>query len=66
MQVFTNPEEHAEMHGLLVNQTLREKDRDGDGMISFDEYLGDRGRFNTNIHMHAHTYTNTYAHAHAN
>lgn len=62
MQVFTNPEEHAEMHGLLVNQTLREKDRDGDGMISFDEYLGDRGRFNTNIYtrMQTHTQTHTY------
>ncbi|XP_045458854.1 reticulocalbin-2 [Melitaea cinxia] len=41
--VFTNPEEHVEMHELLINQTLREKDRDGDGMVSFDEYLGDRG-----------------------
>ncbi|CAH2105080.1 unnamed protein product [Euphydryas editha] len=41
--VFANPEEHEEMHALLVNQTLREKDRDGDGELSFHEYLGDRG-----------------------
>lgn len=42
-EVFTNPEEHAPMHAFLVNQTLREKDRDSDGRIDFHEYLGDRG-----------------------
>ncbi|CAH0404571.1 unnamed protein product [Chilo suppressalis] len=42
-EVFTNPEEHAPMHPYLVNQTLREKDRDGDGRIDFNEYVGDRG-----------------------
>ncbi|CAG9784705.1 unnamed protein product [Diatraea saccharalis] len=42
-EVFTNPEEHAPMHPYLVNQTLREKDRNNDGKIDFDEYVGDRG-----------------------
>lgn len=42
--MFTNPEEHPEMHEYLLQQTLREKDRDGDGRIDFQEYVGDRGQ----------------------
>ncbi|CAH2065852.1 unnamed protein product, partial [Iphiclides podalirius] len=42
-EVFSNPEEHAEMQPFLVNQTIRERDRDGDGLIDFDEYVADRG-----------------------
>ncbi|XP_026322973.1 reticulocalbin-2 isoform X6 [Hyposmocoma kahamanoa] len=41
-EMFSNPEEHPEMHGFLVNQTLREKDVDRDGMIDFQEYVGER------------------------
>ncbi|KAJ8726039.1 hypothetical protein PYW07_000737 [Mythimna separata] len=42
-QVFTNPEEHADMHPFLINQTLREKDTNRDGRIDFNEYIGERG-----------------------
>ncbi|KAF9415857.1 hypothetical protein HW555_006609, partial [Spodoptera exigua] len=42
-QVFTNPEEHKEMHQFLINQTLREKDLNKDGSIDFNEYIGERG-----------------------
>ncbi|KAF9803618.1 hypothetical protein SFRURICE_018548 [Spodoptera frugiperda] len=41
--VFTNPEEHKEMHQFLINQTLREKDLNKDGSIDFNEYIGERG-----------------------
>ncbi|XP_047042026.1 reticulocalbin-2 [Helicoverpa zea] len=43
-QVFTNPEEHEEMHQILINQTLREKDTNKDGRIDFNEYVGERGK----------------------
>ncbi|KAL0894389.1 hypothetical protein ABMA27_013011 [Loxostege sticticalis] len=42
-EVFTNPEEHTLMHPYLVNQTLREKDKNRDGRIDFNEYVGERG-----------------------
>ncbi|XP_023942951.2 reticulocalbin-2 [Bicyclus anynana] len=41
--VFTNPEEHPQMHALLVNQTLRERDANNDSVLDFGEYVGDRG-----------------------
>ncbi|XP_045761406.1 reticulocalbin-2 isoform X1 [Maniola jurtina] len=41
--VFTNPEEHPVMHPFLVNQTMREKDTNNDGVLDFHEYIGDRG-----------------------
>lgn len=41
--VFTSPEEHPAMHSFLVNQTLREKDNNGDGLLDFREYVGERG-----------------------
>ncbi|CAG9121712.1 unnamed protein product [Plutella xylostella] len=42
-EVFINPEEHAEMHALLVRRQLREKDGNGDGVVDFNEYVGQRG-----------------------
>ncbi|XP_030027423.1 reticulocalbin-2 isoform X2 [Manduca sexta] len=42
-EVFSNPEEHAVMHPFLVNQTLREKDANKDGVVDFEEYIGERG-----------------------
>nr|CAJ2313420.1 Reticulocalbin-2 [Metisa plana] len=41
-EMFTNPEGHELMHPHLINQTLREKDKNKDGMIDFQEFLGDR------------------------
>ena len=43
LKVFTSPEEHPAMHSFLVNQTLREKDNNGDGLLDFREYVGERG-----------------------
>ncbi|CAH1960034.1 unnamed protein product [Acanthoscelides obtectus] len=44
---FSHPEEHPDMLPVILEQTLREKDKDGDGVISFQvvliEYVGDRG-----------------------
>lgn len=34
-QAFSNPEEHPDMLPLILNQTLRNKDTDNDGSISF-------------------------------
>lgn len=42
--MFISPEEHPIMLPLLLNQTLMEKDRNGDGVISFQEFLGDSGK----------------------
>lgn len=42
-EVFSNPEDHEQMHQFLINQTLREKDTNNDGIINFTEYIGDRG-----------------------
>lgn len=42
-EVFTNPEEHEKMHAFLLAQTMREKDSNNDGSISFEEFIGDRG-----------------------
>ncbi|CAK1603584.1 unnamed protein product [Parnassius mnemosyne] len=42
-EVFSNPEEHEIMQPFLVNQTIHERDRNGDGVVDFSEYIGDRG-----------------------
>ncbi|CAG4972682.1 unnamed protein product [Colias eurytheme] len=42
-EVFTNPEEHSVMHPYLVAQTMRDKDSNNDGLIDFNEYVGERG-----------------------
>lgn len=42
--MFISPEEHPAMLPLLLNQTLAEKDSNRDGVISFQEFLGDTGR----------------------
>ena len=41
---FSHPEEHPSMLPYILEQTLREKDVDGNRAISFQEYLGDRGQ----------------------
>lgn len=38
-QVFSNPEEYPEMIPLILNQTLKNKDLDKDGSISFQVRL---------------------------
>ncbi|KAJ8983431.1 hypothetical protein NQ317_005896 [Molorchus minor] len=40
---FSQPEEHPKMLPIILEQTLKEKDKDGDGFINFQEYIGDRG-----------------------
>lgn len=39
--LFISPEEHPIMLPIILNQTLRDKDTDNDGIISFQEFLGD-------------------------
>lgn len=38
-QVFSNPEEYPEMIPLILNQTLKNKDLDKDGSISFQVWI---------------------------
>lgn len=40
---FSHPEEHPAMLPHILEQTLRDKDTDNDGAISFQEFIGDRG-----------------------
>jgi Ca2+-binding EF-hand superfamily protein len=40
---FSHPEEDPSMLPIVYQQTLVSKDTDGDGQISFKEYIGDRG-----------------------
>lgn len=40
---FITPEEFPHMLPGILNQTLREKDTDKDGKISFQEYVGESG-----------------------
>lgn len=42
--LFISPEEHPIMLPIILNQTLRDKDIDNDGVISFQEFLGDSAR----------------------
>jgi len=38
---FLHPESHDHMKGIVVNETLQDIDKDRDGYISLEEYLGD-------------------------
>lgn len=42
---FTHPEEHPDMLPIVLQQTLDEKDINKDGVIDFQEYIGDKGKF---------------------
>lgn len=42
--MFISPEEHPIMLPILLNQTLRDKDKNADGKISFQEFLGDSAK----------------------
>lgn len=42
--LFISPEEHPIMLPIILNQTLRDKDTDNDGVINFQEFLGDSAR----------------------
>lgn len=39
--LFISPEEHPIMLPIILNQTLRDKDSNRDGRISFQEFVGD-------------------------
>lgn len=43
--LFTHPEEYPEMFPLILEQTLRDKDKNNDGYIDFQEYMGEKGKF---------------------
>lgn len=40
---FSHPEEHPTMLPIILEQTLKEKDKDQDGGITFQEYIAERG-----------------------
>lgn len=42
--LFISPEEHPQMLPIILNQTLRDKDKNGDGKINFQEFVGDSAR----------------------
>lgn len=42
--MFSHPEEHPAMLPVILKQTLQDKDTDGDGFISFQEFIGDRAK----------------------
>lgn len=39
--VFHSPEEHANMLPIILEQTMRDKDKNNDGHIDFQEFIGD-------------------------
>jgi Ca2+-binding EF-hand superfamily protein len=41
---FTHPEEDTAMVRPVLELTVKAKDRNGDGKIDFQEYVGDRGK----------------------
>lgn len=41
--LFSHPEEHPKMLPVILEQTLKDKDKDGDSTINFQEYVGDKG-----------------------
>ncbi|RZC40105.1 reticulocalbin-2 [Asbolus verrucosus] len=41
---FSHPEEHPAMLPIILEQTLRDKDKDGDRFISFQEFVGERAQ----------------------
>merc|ERR1712242_1934 len=41
---FTHPEEDNEMIRPVLTLTLKAKDKNGDGKVDFQEYVGDRGK----------------------
>ncbi|KAH1021177.1 hypothetical protein HUJ04_010724 [Dendroctonus ponderosae] len=41
---FLHPEEHDHMRDIVVQETMEDIDKDGDGKISIDEYIGDMYR----------------------
>ncbi|XP_042855803.1 reticulocalbin-2-like isoform X2 [Penaeus japonicus] len=40
---FSHPEESPDMLPIILQQTLEEKDVNNDGLIDFQEYIGDKG-----------------------
>lgn len=42
--LFSHPEEHEEMHPLILKQTLEEKDMNKDGFLDFQEFVGVKGQ----------------------
>lgn len=42
--LFISPEEHPQMLPIILNQTLRDKDTNGDGKIDFQEFVAEGAR----------------------
>jgi reticulocalbin-2 len=41
---FHHPEEHSEMYPIILKQTLRDKDLNHDGILNFQEFMGDSAK----------------------
>lgn len=41
---FQNPESHPHMHDSLIDSNLKDKDKNGDGFIDLQEFLGEYGK----------------------
>lgn len=41
---FSHPEDDPSMHQVVLQQVLNDKDKNRDGRINFQEYIGDRGQ----------------------
>lgn len=41
---FHSPEEHPEMFPIILKQTLRDKDMNNDGVVDFQEFIGEQGK----------------------
>lgn len=38
---FLHPQNYEHMHGLEIDRTLVDYDKNGDGVVTFEEYLGE-------------------------
>lgn len=48
---FTHPEEDPDMLPVIYQQTLDDKDKNGDGLIDFKEFIGERGKLRESIQL---------------
>lgn len=53
---FCTPEEYVDMFPVLIQNTLEEKDRNKDGFIDFEEFIGNAGTVGGPL-FYLHTYT---------
>lgn len=50
---FCNPEDFADMLPILLANTLEDKDLNKDGLISFEEFVGNKGKMLFPLKFHS-------------